>query len=85
MQNGATILLAVAVNIIVALMLVENRFLNRKKQFEVFVKIGMSKSQICKMSTIEALKENLFSPITAIPVTLIQYVSYRVKMQYNLR
>ncbi len=81
MQNGATILLAVAVNIIVALMLVENRFLNRKKQFEVFVKIGMSKSQICKMSTIEALKENLFSPITAIPVTLIQYVAWRWRVR----
>ncbi len=80
MQNGATILLTIAVNLIVALMLVQNRFINRKKQFEVFNKIGMSKSQICRMCVIEAFKENLWSPLTAIPVTLIQYISYRIKL-----
>ena len=80
MQNAVTVILALFMNIMVAIMFAQNRCNNRTKQFEILYRNGMTKKKILIMSMYEVIREDIWCIITLPIVILLQFFTYKIKL-----
>ena len=68
------------VKLAVSVIIVHNRFNNRKKELCLFRQIGMEKGKMLRICMIEVLRESLWCIITAPLVLIAQFISYKLKI-----